>query len=160
MPYSLKSSFRVNLPAVDFASARSRTRRGVSTIEFALTRRLWAQTNRRIRVLIVWSCVFGPFCRQFGLVLVECTLKQIAQRDDFKSLPRSGRPPASTRQDRRTILRIVRSNPNITYAVRKLEASVKVHKSTLYRLLKEEGITNWLAKKRPLLTLEVIKKRL
>jgi len=57
------------------------------------------------------------------------------------------------------ILRIVRSNPKITYAVLKLEAGVKVYKSTLYRLLKEEGITNWLAKKRPLLTPEVVKKR-
>jgi transposase len=63
---------------------------------------------------------------------ISYTLKQIAQRDDFKSLPRSGRPSALTRQDRRTILRIVRSNPKITYAVLKLEAGVKVHKSTLY----------------------------
>ena len=33
-------------------------------------------------------------------------------------------------------------------------------RSTLYRTLKDYGLTNWLAKKRPLLTPEVAKKRL
>jgi transposase len=40
------------------------------------------------------------------------------------------------------ILRIIRSTLKITYVVLKLEAGVTVYKSTLYRLLKEEGITN------------------
>jgi len=42
----------------------------------------------------------------------------------------------------------------------KVEAGVDVSKSTLYRMLKDEGITNWLARKRPLLTPEVAAKRL
>ena len=64
-----------------------------------------------------------------------------------------------SRIDKRNILRIVRSNPKITYDALKFEAGVKVHKANLYRLLKEEGITHWLAKKRPLLTPEVAAKR-
>jgi transposase len=73
---------------------------------------------------------------------IAYTLQQNSRRDDFKSLPRSGRPLALLKHERRTILRLVRSNPKITYGVLKQEAGVTVHKSTLYRLLKEEGITN------------------
>ena len=73
---------------------------------------------------------------------ISYTLKQIAQRNDFKSLSRSGRPPVLTRQDQRTILYIIRSNPKITYIILKLETNVKIYKSTLYQLLKKENIIN------------------
>jgi Transposase len=46
------------------------------------------------------------------------------------------------------------------YNIIKLEASVVMLTSTLFRMLKEEGITNWLAKKRPLLKPEHVTKRL
>lgn len=91
---------------------------------------------------------------------IASTLRQNPQRIDFQSLERSGRPPALTRHQKRLILRIIRKNPTITYAALKLEADVTVHRNTLYHLFKEEGITNWLAKKRPLLTPEVVVKRL
>jgi transposase len=91
---------------------------------------------------------------------VSTTLQRNPLRDDFKSLSRSGRPSALAKHDKRLILRIIRKNPKITYQVLKQEAGITVHKSTLYRMLKEEGIINWLAKKRPLLTPEVVKKRL
>jgi Transposase len=68
---------------------------------------------------------------------------------------------ARTENDTTTYaLYVVRSTPKITYAVLKLEAGVTVHKGTLYRLLKDEGTTNWLAKKRPLLNPEVVIQRL
>ena len=97
------------------------------------------------------------FCKP---TTVQTTLRLNALREEGKTRPRSGRPPALSRVDRRNILRIVRRNPKITYAILKLEAGVTVHRNTIYRLLKEEGITNWLAKKRPLLTPEVVVKRL
>jgi transposase len=81
-------------------------------------------------------------------------------RTDGKTRPQSGRPPALSRRDRRLILRTIRRNLKLTYAVLRVEAGVEVLKSTLYQILKDEGITNWLAKKRPLITLEVAAKRL
>ncbi len=50
-------------------------------------------------------------------------------------------------QRKATSLRIVRQNPT------------SVSHDTLYRLLKEKSITNWLCKKRPLLTSKVAGKR-
>jgi transposase len=91
---------------------------------------------------------------------VATTLKLNTLRTDGKTRPRSGRPPTLSRRDRRLILRIIRRGPKLTYAMLRVEAGVDVLKSTLYRMLKDEGITNWLAKKRPLITLEVAAKRL
>ena len=70
-------------------------------------------------------------------VTITSTLRRNPQRNDFKSLPRSGRLPALSRRDRRLILRIVRRNPKVTYHVLKQEAGVIVHTSTLYLLLKD-----------------------
>ena len=78
-------------------------------------------TNEQISVRI--------FCTS---IIISYILKQIVQHDDFKSLSRSDRPFVLTKQDRRTILYIVRSNPKIIYIVLKLETNVKVYKSTLY----------------------------
>jgi transposase len=91
---------------------------------------------------------------------VATTLRRNPLRDDYKTLSRLGRPQALSRRGRRIILRIIRANPRVTYNVIKLEASVAVSTSTLSRMLKEEGITNWLAKKRPLLKPEHVAKRL
>lgn len=46
---------------------------------------------------------------------VSTTLQRNPLRNDFKSLPRSGRPSTLTRHDKRLILRIIRKNPKITY---------------------------------------------
>jgi transposase len=73
---------------------------------------------------------------------VQTTLRLNALREGSKTCPHSGRPPALSRVDKRNILHIVRHNPKITYAILKLEAGVTVHRNTIYRLLKEEGITN------------------
>jgi transposase len=81
-------------------------------------------------------------------------------RNNGHSLSRKGRPPALNRTQKRNILRVIRSNPKITYQALKLEVGVEVHRTTLYRMLKDEGITNWISKKRPLLTSEHAAKRL
>jgi hypothetical protein len=46
---------------------------------------------------------------------VSTTLQRNPLRNDFKSLPRSGRPPTLTRHDKRLILRIIHKNSKITY---------------------------------------------
>jgi transposase len=90
---------------------------------------------------------------------VQTTLRLNPLRNNGKTRPRSGRPSTLSRTDRRNILRIIRRNPKMTYAILKLEARVEVSRTTIYRLFKEKGITNWLAKKRSLLTPEVVAKR-
>ena len=77
-----------------------------------------------------------------------------------ESRPRSGRPPLATDRGRRHIIRIARVNPRLTYEKLKEEAGHNFSQSTVYRILKEYGLTNWLAKQRPLLTEEVAAKRL
>jgi Transposase len=94
--------------------------------------------------------------KRFPLLYVRLN----ALRDEGQTRPRSDRPPALSNLDRRNLLRIIRSNPKITYAILKVEAGVTVHRNTVYKLLKEEGISKWLAKKRPLLTPQVVTKRL
>jgi transposase len=63
-------------------------------------------------------------------------------RNNGHSLSRKGRPPALNRTQKRNILRVIRSNPKITYQALKLEVGVEVRRTTLYRMLKDEGIIN------------------
>jgi len=53
----------------------------------------------------------------------------------------------------------VRRESRITYKDLIAKSEVVVSHNIIYRLLKEAGIINWIAKKRPLLTLEVASKR-
>ena len=53
----------------------------------------------------------------------------------------------------------MRRDPKIIYKKLAEQAGVICSHDIIYRLLKEEGIINWLAKKRPLLTPEVAGKR-
>ena len=76
------------------------------------------------------------------------------------SRPRSGRPSIVTDRDRRHIIRIARVSPRLTYTELKQETGHNFSQSTVYRILREYGLTNWLAKQRPLLTEEVAAKRL
>ncbi len=91
---------------------------------------------------------------------VATTLQLNTLRKNGETRPRSGRPPILTRGDKRLILRIIQRNPKLTYAALKIETGLTVSKSTLYRMFKDEGISNWLVKKRPLITPEVAVKRL
>jgi transposase len=94
---------------------------------------------------------------------VQYTLDQAAKRYKNEILHRSDRPKIVSESLRRRLLREVHANPKIRYKDLRLNLDLDgktVSRSTLYRILKEEGITNWLAKKRPLLTPEVVAKRL
>jgi len=53
----------------------------------------------------------------------------------------------------------VRRESRITYKDLIAKSEVAVSHNIIYRLLKEAGIINWIAKKQPLLTLEVASKR-
>jgi len=76
-----------------------------------------------------------------------------------QSKSRSGRPKKLSLRDERHIIRVVRLDPKITYRNLLTKTGIDVSAKTVYRLLKEKGITNWICKKRSLLTPEMAGKR-
>jgi len=100
---------------------------------------------------------------QIPLSTIYSTVSRNETCFDNESLHRSGRSNIVSDSLRRRLLREVRVNPKIQY--RELRLNLGLHgkavsKSSLYHILKDEGIINWLAKKRPQLTPEVAAKRL
>ena len=88
------------------------------------------------------------------------TLIKHTERNYEKFKSRSGRPGIFSNRDRRRIIKFTRINQRITYAQLRTEVEVKCSRSTLYWTLKDYSLTNWLVKNRPLLTLDIAKKRL
>ena len=113
----------------------------------------------------------------YGQRLAGCTISQIAEalntsestvkytlyktihNENQEDKPHTGRPKRMTSRERRSLIRTVRSDPSINYSDLKENLGTNVSTSTLYREIKTYGLTNWLAKKRPLLTPEVAAKR-
>jgi hypothetical protein len=73
-------------------------------------------------------------------------------REKNESLPRSGKPRDIARQLERRILRFGRRFPKFTYKKVRLGVLTTLSKASIHRILKKEGITNWICKKRPFLT--------
>ena len=88
------------------------------------------------------------------------TLQKHPECNNEKSKSRSGRPGILSDRDRRHTIKFARINLRITYAQLRTEARLQCSRSTLYRTLKDYGLTNWLAKRRPLLMPDVAKRRL
>jgi transposase len=80
------------------------------------------------------------------------TIQLDLARHEGASLPRTPRKKSYTEADERILLRHVRLNPKDTYAMIKIVCGLACSKSTLRKILKEHGITNWRAKRRPFLT--------
>lgn len=91
---------------------------------------------------------------------IDYIINQASTRPNSEFKPRIGRPPKLSNRDKRHIIRVTRIDPRITYARLKLEFRLDCSTDTIYRVLKEYGLINWLAKKRPLLSPEVATKRL
>jgi transposase len=90
---------------------------------------------------------------------VRNTIKLDPLRIDQESLPRSGRPRLVTDRDERYILRFVRQKPKATYPQIQRDVPTTYSRSTIYRILKDAGITNWLCKRRPFLSYAAVEKR-
>ncbi len=88
------------------------------------------------------------------------TIALASQRDNQVTQPRSGRPTKLSIRDYRHLIRVARANPRIKYRDLLERSGLSCSKSTVYRALKAYGLTNWLAKKRPLLSPEVAALRL
>ena len=118
------------------------------------------------RGMIVGAQALGHIPTEIGKTLnftkstVQSSIQKHSIRNDGVSKSRSGRPEGLSERDRRYIIKHARINPRITYAQIKLEVGLGCSRTTIYRALKLYGLTNWVAKNRPLLTPEVAKKRL
>lgn len=88
---------------------------------------------------------------------IRYTLEKTSQNPNGEDLPRSGRPTLFTDHDRRRLIKLARKEPEISYQKLANDLGFKCHRSTIYRALREYGLTNWLAKKRPLLTEDTAK---
>ena len=99
------------------------------------------------RAAICAAAKFGHNSGEIARVLEHpvSTVKSILQRapsdDNYESKPRSGRPKLRTATDERHIRRIARRTPNITYKHLIQQTGVQLSRTTVYRLLKEHGIT-------------------
>jgi transposase len=91
---------------------------------------------------------------------VTYTIQQERLRNEGASLVRASRKKSYSDRDERNILRYVRLNPKHTYKQVKVFLQLKCSKTTIKRILKEHGISNWRARKRPELTEENALKRL
>jgi hypothetical protein len=73
-------------------------------------------------------------------------------RDEGFSQQRSGRPLEYTPADERNLARHVRLHPKDTYAQVIVACSLGIKKTTIKKILRQYGIVNWRARKRPSLT--------
>jgi hypothetical protein len=87
------------------------------------------------------------------------TLKLAPERINGHSKKHTGRPKSYDIRFKRRVLRIARFNPKMTYKAIAEALDTLLSHDTLYRILKANGLTNWLTKKRPFLTLAAVKKR-
>lgn len=84
---------------------------------------------------------------------IKSSLKVIPVRKDGESLPRNGAPSLLTERQTRAILHTVYRTPKVSYKDLLTQVGLGPRNQyTVYRCLKEHGITNWRSKKRPFLT--------
>ena len=123
------------------------------------------ELNSFQRGLIIGAKMMGYGATDIGTALniPRTTAKTIIEKHIHSNngvvKSRSGRPHLFADRNRRSLIRLVRKNPTMTYAQISRELDVVCSRKTIYREIKAYGLTNWLAKKRPLLTEEVAQKR-
>jgi transposase InsO family protein len=83
---------------------------------------------------------------------VRYTIYQEHVRNEGASLPRKARRKTYSEADERNLLRHVRLNPKDTYTQVIIACNLDCEVSTIKTILSRHGISNWRAKRRPLLT--------
>ena len=118
------------------------------------------------RGLIIGASDFGGTLLEISLkytipqTTIRNTINQAPNHLQGVSKPRSGRPRKLTSRDEYRIVWHARRRPRITYHELQFETGLSISHSLFYRVLKKYHITNWLTKKRPLLTEAVARERL
>ena len=111
------------------------------------------------RGLLIEACSEGAtltfLSKQFELpcMMILSTLKSMTTQRNEVSKPHTDRPTVVTDQAHRIIIQHVKINSKITYKQLCGLTDDKISKSTLYRVLKNSDIINWMAKKRSRLRL-------
>ena len=90
--------------------------------------------------------------QKVSLSSIRYTLKLDKLRVEGKDLTRADRGKSYTEADVRHILRFVRKDPKATYTDVKLATGVTCSTRTIKRILADNGITNWRAKRLPQLS--------
>ena len=119
----------------------------------------------RASIISKWEEGVGPtkLAEQFGTrrQVISRIIKKFQVTGSVESQPRSGRPRKLSHRDKRAIIRQVRKTPKISYEDLKLDLELTtVSHDTIYRILREHGLTNKLCIKRPKLTPTVARLRL
>ena len=91
---------------------------------------------------------------------VRTTIIRESLRHDGKSKKGRGRRKSYTPRDERKLLRHIRLHPKDTYIAVKQATGLEISRTTIKKILKASGITNWRAKKRPALTEKHAQERL
>jgi len=97
---------------------------------------------------------------QVNVKTIYDTLHRAAELGTTQSRTRTGAPRKITERDKRTIIKEARRDPEITYKKLQEITEVSVTRMTFYRILKEQGIKNWLKRKRIKLTEKMAETRL
>lgn len=107
------------------------------------------------RGLITGAVAGGATLRKtaalFGIPIstVQSTVSRASTRANGVTKPRSGRPRKVSDRDRQYIVQLVRTQPAITYEDIIARTGVSASKKTIYRIIREHGLTNWLGRSRP-----------
>jgi transposase len=80
------------------------------------------------------------------------TIQLDLSRHEGESLPRTPRKKSYTKAEEQILLRHVRANPKDLYVQLKTAYNLSCSKTTIRKILKDYGITNRKAKRRPFLT--------
>lgn len=83
---------------------------------------------------------------------IRNTVRLAPQRDQGKSLPRSGRPTIVTSQLERHLVRIINDTPKIPYKTLLRQYRLNISRTTIYRILRKHNVIKWRCKKRPFIS--------
>jgi hypothetical protein len=118
----------------------------------------------RRQIVAEYNCGYTPLAIALGhnlsISTTRYTIKKSAQRTGNATLPKKPRKKTYSHVEERNILRFVRTDPKATYAQVKKAVRLKCSTTTIKRILRENGILNWRAKRRPFLSDKAARKRL
>jgi transposase len=138
-------------------------RRPLGEISRNISKRKELSPYIRAQIIGASKCGVNPTQISKQLSIPRSTVQSTLDRDELRnnhtSLPRSGRPRLSSKQDERLLLRVVRQFPKYTYKQLRAFTGLKISTFTIRRILRRHHITTWRAKRRPNLTKDVAKNR-